>query len=964
MPMSRSDGGRKQGTVAPEGASQDEARRYAQAILRTMRQPLIVLNGGLRVQTANRAFYEAFQVGPDEIEGRPIYELGNGQWDIPKLRELLEILHNDGAVVENFKVEHEFEHIGRRVMILNAHELKRETQANSVLLAIEDITAEENARSQLEAEKKYSEGLVDTFRDALLVLDFDLRVKSANASFYQTFKVEPHETEGRTIYELGDGQWDIPRLRELLDEILPDNPEDVPPESFIFNDLEVDQEFERIGRRIMVLNARRVDHMQVIVLAIDDQTEERRGAAALAESEARYRTLFESMDEGFCIMEVLFDDSGTPVDYRFCEVNPAFVRHTGLEGAVGTRISELAPDNEQRWFDIYGRVALTGEPERFEQPARQLGRWFDAYAFRVGEPEQRRVAVVFRDVSDQKAAAAALSESEAKFRALVESTAHATWETDPSGVIVEDSPSWRAMTGQALEEWLGSGWADAVHPDDRKYVVPEWRETLAAESPVDAEFRIRRAEGGWRWVHVRAAPVRDGNGRIVRWVGMNIDITDRKRAEERAEYLALHDTLTGLPNRACFADRLAEAIARAKKNDSNVGLVLFDLDRFKTINDTFGHLAGDTLLRIVTERLRSAMRRGDTPARIGGDEFAAILPDIGHTDEIGHLAKRICETIIGPASIEGQTFEAAASFGVASFPGNADGMGTLMRNADLALYKAKADGRHHICHFDESLARAAMHRTRVEAELRRAIKCGDLALAYQPQFDLRTGAVRSVEALVRWQHEERGLILPGEFIGIAEASGAIRPLGEWIMNEACRQQAIWRAEGHDITMAVNVSPAEANHDDFSKVVDRALDRADLEGSALELEITEGLLIQHESRSVRAFLDGCRKRGVCLAIDDFGVGYSSFGYLKRLPIAKIKIDRSFVCEIGRSEDDTLIEAMIDLGHRLGKRVVAEGIETREQLDYLRAAGCDDVQGYLLCAPEDPQTVKTHFVIGLT
>lgn len=400
--MPEANGQDATGPGDPPGGDPRDGRRYAEAILRTMRQPLIVLLGDVTVETANRAFYRTFEVEPGETEGRSLYELGNGQWDIPKLRELLERILPESGEVEDFKVEHEFERIGRRVMLLNAHRMESDGDAGRLLLAIEDITEREHTRWLLEGEKEYTEKIVDASRDALLILDWDLRVKTANETFYETFEVDPAETEGRLIWELGNGQWDIPELRELLENVLPENE--------AFNDYVVEHDFEDVGHRAMVLNARRVDHMKLILLAIEDETENRRSAAALSESEAKYRV-------------------------------------------------------------------------------------------------------------------------------LVESSAQAVWEADARGHVVEGSRSWCALTGQTREACLGYGWLDAVHPDDREHAEREWRERISAGNRVEAEFRLRDPEGGWRWTNLRAAPVRDAEGRAVKWVGMNFDITDRKEAEAERELL-------------------------------------------------------------------------------------------------------------------------------------------------------------------------------------------------------------------------------------------------------------------------------------------------------------------------------------------------------------------------------------------------------------------------------------------
>ncbi len=360
---------------------------------------------------------------------------------------------------------------------------------------------------------------------------------------------------------------------------------------------------------------------------------------------------------------------------------------------------------------------------------------------------------------------------------------------------------------------------------------------------------------------------------------------------------------------------------------------------------------GDALLRVVTDRIGSALRRGDTAARIGGDEFAVVLADLRAPGDVEMLSRRICRALIGPAAIEEHVVEVGASFGTVSYPEDGAEIGRLMRHADLALYQAKSNREKCIVAFHSGLAAAAVARAELGNDLRGAIARDELVLHYQPQIDLRTGRVATVEALVRWPRNGK-LIPPGVFIPVAETSGAIRPLGIWVLVAACAEQARWRRDGHDLTVAINVSPAQVGDDDFLRVLDEATRAAGIGPEALEFEITEGLLIDTDEPSVTSFLEACRTRGIGLALDDFGIGYSSLGHLGRLPISKLKIDRSFVAKIGEPEGETLIEAMVDLGHRLGKRVVAEGVETAAQLEHLRGIGCDEAQGFFFSPPSAP------------
>ena len=433
----------------------------------------------------------------------------------------------------------------------------------------------------------------------------------------------------------------------------------------------------------------------------------------------------------------------------------------------------------------------------------------------------------------------------------------------------------------------------------------------------------------------------------------NAELT--RLAEER-EFLAYNDTLTGIPNRARFLQSLDAAVQKAAESRTIAGLILIDLDRFKAVNDAEGHLAGDDLLRKVAQRLRSVVRPSDTPARIGGDEFAIVAPDRSSRREVDALAAELHQSL--SRTEDKLALRTTVSMGVAVTPDDARDAETLMHDADLALFEAKQRGRQQVCFFEPAMAEAARHRAEIEAELRQAIAQEDLLLYYQPQIELISGATRAVEALLRWSRPNDGFAAPSEFIPIAESSGLIRPLGQWALLEGCRRQAIWQKRGFDVKIAINVSPVQATAEEFPAQLDQVLEETGLAGDALELEITEGMLMEHDSLGVRRFLDVCRDRAIGLAIDDFGTGYSSLGYLKRLPISKVKIDRTFVNGIGRNGGDALIETLVEVGHRLGKRVVAEGVETRIQLQRLWDIGCDDVQGFHFTPPVDEVAIEAH------
>lgn len=452
-----------------------------------------------------------------------------------------------------------------------------------------------------------------------------------------------------------------------------------------------------------------------------------------------------------------------------------------------------------------------------------------------------------------------------------------------------------------------------------------------------------------REVAARTAELRRTNERL------ETEVAQRRASEAKARHLLHHDPLSGLPNRTLFHDRLDRALALAARQRQQVGVMLVDIDDFKAINDGHGHPVGDRVLRLIGARLSAAVRASDTVARLGGDEFAVIQQ--GLVDRAGAevLADKLLAAAVGTLAVDNTEIAISACIGVALYPDHGAGADALLSHADMALYAAK---RRRGCWrlFSAEMAEQARSRRRLEGELRHAIGAGELRLHYQPRFALRSGAMTGVEALVRWQHPEQGLLGPGTFIPVAESTGLIRPLGRWVLEAACRQAAHWIAQGRALRVAVNLSPAQFREQSVPTEVARALDANGLAADALELEITETLYLEYASDAVYSALHELREMGVRLAIDDFGTGYSSLAYLRNLPFDSIKIDRAFVGRLGEDhEDEAIVNAVVTLIHRVGKRVVAEGVETERQLEVLRELGCDEAQGFLLARPMPPEDI---------
>ena len=464
------------------------------------------------------------------------------------------------------------------------------------------------------------------------------------------------------------------------------------------------------------------------------------------------------------------------------------------------------------------------------------------------------------------------------------------------------------------------------------------------------EEEIRDAAGERRVLLTTKSPLRDMSGEIVSVLTTSLDITDRKRAERHLLHLAHHDALTDLPNRMLLANKLNEELAAASSGPAHFALHFLDLDRFKTINDVLGHSIGDKLLKVVGERLQSAVRDTDTVARLGGDEFAVLQTRITGPDDAVDLARRLIAVSAEPVVIDGKEIDPTASIGITLYPADGADAEELLKNADLAMYRAKAEGGGTCCFFSAEMHTTARETRRLDAELRRAVDQQQFQLYYQPQIDARSGRIVGAEALLRWRRDDGRIAAPGEFLCRAEETGLIVPINEWVIREACMEAQNWcRAGLPAFRIAVNLSPLQFRRQNVAKLVAAILRDTKLDPTRLELEITENIVMENTESVVRD-LTRLRKLGVRFSIDDFGTGYSSFKYIKNFPVDRLKIDRSFIANMAKNASDAaIVQAIIGLAKSLRLDVVAEGVETREQMDRLVAAGCDEVQGYYFSPP---------------
>lgn len=452
------------------------------------------------------------------------------------------------------------------------------------------------------------------------------------------------------------------------------------------------------------------------------------------------------------------------------------------------------------------------------------------------------------------------------------------------------------------------------------------------------------------WISAVYRPHYDASGNIVGAIGLIRDITERKTAEQQIEYQAYHDALTGLANRRLFQEHLTLALALAQRRRRTVAVLFLDLDHFKVVNDSLGHSVGDALLKQVATRLRSAVRDGDTVARVGGDEFTIVLQDLSDRDDAEIVAKKVLRTIAQPIEVNEHRLYVTTSIGITVFPDDGDDAEELLKNADSAMYRAKAEGRNTYHISTKELSRSMQERMTLESNMHGAMERNEFEIWYQPQIDLRTRRVVGMEALLRWKHPSRGIIPPAEFISVAEERGFIVVIGDWVLRKACEQANALRQRGYrDLRVAVNISPRQFREQTLVARVEAAIEESGIDPSFLELEITEGVAMENVELTFDV-LTQLRKLGITIAIDDFGTGHSSLSYLKRFPIDALKIDRGFVEDLpDRFEDAAIVKAVVQLAQGLNLRVIAEGVERHEQLEFLQSHGCREIQGYLFGMP---------------
>ncbi|WP_051039856.1 EAL domain-containing protein [Synechococcus sp. PCC 7336] len=696
-----------------------------------------------------------------------------------------------------------------------------------------------------------------------------------------------------------------------------------------------------------------------------DISDRKRMEFEFAQMQARQQSLF------FCALDPIITVSA---DGKIVEFNPAAERTFGFnrKQVLGMDLGFvfLAPWNQRmrehmsRYSDWGTQYAIGKKMGVFARRANGSKVPMEISISRIPVAETPLFTLIARDIAKRLQSAAALKESEERYALAVRGANDGIWDWELKTNQMYFSPRWKSLLGYSEEEMGNSlyDWFERVHPDDLDSLKTDIMAHIDGHtSHFENEHRILNIKGEYQWMLSRGLAVRDKRGRAYRIAGSQTDITARKAAEEKLRQGAYYDTLTGLPNRALFMERLRQAIASSKREPNFVFAVLFlDCDRFKVINDSLGHTIGDRLLCEIARQLEYTLRPIDTVARLGGDEFVLLLEGINTPAEATQVAERIFSKLRKPFAIEGREIFTAVSIGIVSHTSGYSRPEEILRDADLAMYRAKAGGKDQYVVFDAAMRARAIARLQSETDLRRAVEREEFSLHYQPILSLSSGRIVGFEALLRWNHPERGLVSPAEFIPLAEETGAIVSIGDWVMLEACRQLAQWQRQfvgGDRLNVSVNVSSKQIARPDFVERVQRTLQMSNLAAESLKLEITESIIMDNLDVAI-AKLDDLHVLGTKVYIDDFGTGYSSFSYLQDLPVDALKVDRAFVSKICNSSSSwQIVQSIVTLAHALGLEVVAEGVETHEQLVCLGNLKCEFCQGYLIAPPLDVNGVKT-------
>jgi len=686
-----------------------------------------------------------------------------------------------------------------------------------------------------------------------------------------------------------------------------------------------------------------------------DVTNRKKMEETIRQSEERYRTILDEMADAYYEVDLAGN---------FTFVNDAICRHLGYsrEELIGISFrGQIAKDDIETVYKTFSKIYSTGKPERdiFYKILRKDGT--PGFAENRGFPLQNQKGEIIgfrgigREVTERRQMEEALRQSEERYRTIIKEMEEWYFETDLTGNVIFFNDIFATVLGYSQKELTGLNFQSFVKKEESDSVYRLFNQIFKTGKPTrNFPYEFISTDGTVTSAEFSFFPKRDKEGKICGFKGVGHDITERKRAEEKIQYMATHDALTGLPNRVMLNQLLNHAIQSAKRYTRQFAVLFIDLDRFKIINDTMGHEAGDQLLKEVAARFKQTLRAVDVAARLGGDEFVILIEEVNDSRNAATVAHKILNSVIKPITIMGQECRVTASIGISIYPNDAEDEQSLMKNADMAMYLAKEEGKNNYQFYSKDIQSKSVERLSIETQLRLALKRNELSLHYQAQVDFKTNVIKGVEALLRWNNPNLGSVTPTQFIPVAEESGLIIPIGRWVLRTACAQNVAWQKQGlPPVCMAVNLSLRQLTDDNLIDDIRTALNDSGMAPNLLELEITESMVMHNPTRMI-AVLTKIKALGVRLAIDDFGTGYSSLAKIKHFPVDTLKVDRSFIRNVPQDvEDKAITEAIIAMGRTLSLTVIAEGVETIEQMNFLSDHACDEMQGFYFSKPIIPE-----------
>ncbi len=807
-------------------------------------------------------------------------------------------------------------------------------------------------RNEIETLKEYAENLICNVPSGLVVLDRQLNVLSVNRFMDRLFTEDHEVLKGRSIDEIFPDSGLRDRANEVMSSLRGQRGIVIPR-----NDIHGEERYFEFSILPMLASDNRepLDTKAKLLIIIEDMTEQELLRAQTIVADQRVRAIMDNVADGI----ITIDEKGLVESYNAAAER--LFQYPANE-VIGRNVKMLMPEPYRSQHDFYleryhnsGEQRCIGLGFREVEGLRKDGSYFpmDLSISEIHLGKGHYYIGIVRDITQRKDAEMEM----AKLSQAIEQSADSVMITDRNGIIEYVNSGFETITGFKRQDIIGKTPNIVKSGEMEKTFYLQLWESLKQGNIFRDVFVNKRKDDTIYYEEKTITPMRNAQGNITHYISSGKDITDRMRTHERLQYLAHHDILTGLANRLLFTDRLAQAIKNANRSGGRLVLIYLDIDRFKNINDTLGHAAGDTLLRIIAKRLQRVIRENDTPARLSGDEFAVLLSGIIDINVIPGIVNKLLFEISRPIELDDNELFITASIGVAVYPDDTQEPYTLLKHADTAMYHTKQSGRNGYQFYTSNMNVMAKEQLVLENQLHRALERNEFEVHFQPQYDIQSGHICGIEALLRWRHPIHGMLPPINFIRLLEDTGLIIPIGDWVLNTACTRYSRWLEQGFDIPkLAVNVSPRQFSNEHFVNSVNQTLRDTGIPAHKLELEITESTLIEEKHTNFNAVQE-LHQAGIRIALDDFGTGYSSLSYLRQFPIRTLKIDKSFVKQVPENYDDcVLARTIIAMGQNLNLHVIAEGVETREQLNFLKQLGCTSAQGFLY-SPAIPHDLFT-------